>query len=116
MQLDSDVKPKSVALNTFKVCTQNGCVAGPSGVIVRFVSHFTSSPVNILIPAALELGRGPPFLVTPTPCPSSELVQELPAHVVFAARLGKSDKWEKGILCHLTVTLQSVTLQGTGGT
>lgn len=111
MQLDSDVKPKSLALNTFKVCTQNGCVAGPSGVTVGFVSHFTTSPVNILIPAALELGRAPPFPVAPTPCPSSEIMQELPAHVVFAARLGKSGKWEKRILCHLTVTLQ-----GNGGT
>lgn len=111
MQLDSDVKPKSLALNTFKVCTQNGCVAGPSGVIVGFVSHFTTSPVNILIPAALELGSGPPFLVTTTPCLGSEMMQELLAHVGIAARLGKSGRWEESILCHLTVTLQ-----GNGGT
>lgn len=104
MQLDSDVKSKSLALNTFKVCTQNGCVAGPSGVIVGYVSRFTTSPVNILIPATLELGSGPPFPVAPTPCLSSEMMQELPAHVVVAVRPGKSGRWEKSILCHLTVS------------
>lgn len=67
-----------------------------------FVSHFTTSLVNILIPAALELGSGPPFLVTTTPCPGSEMMQELPAHVRIAARLGKSGRWEESILCHLT--------------
>lgn len=113
MQLDSDVKPKSLALNTFKVCTQNGCIAGPSGV-VGFVSYFTTSPVNILIPAALELGSGPPFLVALTPC--SEMMKKLPAHVVIAARLGKSGRWEKSILCHLTITLWTVSLKGNGGT
>lgn len=114
MQLDSDVKPKSLALNTFKVCTHNGCIARPSGVIVGFVSYFTTSPVNILISAALELGSAPPFLVAPTPCLSSEMMQ--PAHVVIAARLGKSGRWEKSILCHLTITLESVIFQGNGGT
>lgn len=71
-----------------------------------FVSHFTTSPVNILIPAALELGSGPPFPVTPTPCRGSKIIQELPAHVGIDERLGKSGRWEKSILCHLTVTLQ----------
>lgn len=81
-----------------------------------FVSYFTTSPVNILIPAALKLGSGPPFLVAPTPCLSSEMMQELPAHVVIAARFGKTGRWEKNILCHLTVTLQTVPLKGNGGT
>lgn len=102
MQLDSDVKPKSLALNTFKACTKNGCNAGPGGVIGRFVSNFTSSPINTLIPAALGEGREPPCPVAPTPCPSPETLQELFSHVAFAAKLGRSDKWEKSTLCHLT--------------
>lgn len=64
MQLDSDVKPKSLAFNTFKDSAKNGCKAGPNEVIVRFVSDFTSSPIDTLIPAALG--------EAPTPCPSSE--------------------------------------------
>lgn len=64
MQLDSDVKPKSLAFNTFKDSAKNGCKAGPDEVIVRFVSDFTSSPIDTLIPAALG--------EAPTPCPSSK--------------------------------------------
>lgn len=109
MQLDSDVKPKSLALNTFKACTKNGCDAGPSGVIGRFVSDFTSSPINTLIPAALGEGREPPCPVAPTPCLSYEILQVLPSHVVFAGKLGTSDKCEKkNLVPHYS--------QGKGGT
>jgi len=102
MQLDSDVKPKSLALNTFKACTKNGGNADPSGVIERFVSDFTSSPINTLIPAAPGEGRGPPCPVAPTPCPSSQMLQDLSSHLVFVAKFGTSDKWQKRALCHHT--------------
>lgn len=101
MQLDSDVKPKSLALNTFKACTKNGCDAGPGGVIRRFASDFTSCPFNTLTPAALGEGRGPPCPMAPMPCLGSERLQDLLSHVVFAAKLGMSDKQEKSTLCQL---------------
>lgn len=58
--------------------------------------------------------------MAPMPCPSSEMLQELPSHVVFAwvfacgmARLGRSDKWEKSTLCHLTVKeMEAQSCQG----
>lgn len=103
MQLDSDVKPKSLTLNTFKACIKNGCDTSPNGVIKRFVSDFTSRPINTLIPAAQGEDMGPPCHGgAPMLASALKTLQELPSHVVFAAKVGRSDKWEKSTLCYLT--------------